>query len=185
VAELVCAPLESPVGPLLAVASERGLCGLPFIDADRDLIGGRFGDRLRKWFATNDVIELVERPDQSTLVETRAWLEHYFAGRTPEPLPPLDLPGARFELSVWQSLLDIPIGTTTSYGELARRIGSPGAARAVGLANGANPVPILVPCHRVIGAAGSLTGYGGGLARKAFLLDHERRHWGAKRLLQF
>ena len=88
-------------------------------------------------------------------------------------------------LPVWKQLLGIPIGTTISYGEVARRIGNAGAARAVGLANGANPVPIIVPCHRVIGASGALTGYGGGLPRKTWLLEHEQRHWGPARTFDF
>ena len=78
---------------------------------------------------------------------------------------------------MWSALRKIPAGTTTTYGAIALQIGSPGAARAVGLANGANPIPIIVPCHRVIGANGTLTGYGGGLNRKAWLLNHERAHF--------
>ena len=82
--------------------------------------------------------------------------------------------GAPFELRVWAALRHIPPGRTVSYGEIARQIGAPGASRAVGMANGANPIAIIVPCHRVIGSNGTLTGYGGGLDRKAWLLDHER-----------
>ena len=84
--------------------------------------------------------------------------------------------GTAFQREVWAALREIPAGATTSYGELAAKIGRPAACRAVGLANGANPVGIVVPCHRVIGASGALTGYGGGLPRKQWLLDHERRH---------
>ncbi|MBA3812154.1 MAG: methylated-DNA--[protein]-cysteine S-methyltransferase [Caulobacteraceae bacterium] len=90
--------------------------------------------------------------------------------------------GTAFQRQVWAALRAIPAGATTSYGELAARIGRPGACRAVGLANGANPVGIVVPCHRVIGANGTLTGYGGGLPRKQWLLDHERRHAGGASL---
>ena len=86
---------------------------------------------------------------------------------------PLQMDGSPFQLRVWRALCDIPYGTTTSYGELARRVGKPSAARAVGLANGQNPIAVIVPCHRVIGADGSLTGYGGGLDRKRFLLGLE------------
>ncbi len=85
--------------------------------------------------------------------------------------------GADFEKRVWQALRRIVPGETTSYGAIAKALGSAGASRAVGAANGANPIAIVVPCHRVIGASGSLTGYGGGLDRKLWLLDHERRHW--------
>src|SRR6185437_637184 len=86
--------------------------------------------------------------------------------------------GTAFQREVWRALRDIPAGQTISYGELARRIGRPAAVRAVGLANGANPIGVVVPCHRVIGANGSLTGYGGGLHRKEWLLAHERAHTG-------
>ena len=88
---------------------------------------------------------------------------------------PLDMRGAAFEKQVWKELLRIQPGETTSYGAIAKKLGTPGASRAVGLANGANPIAIVVPCHRVIGSTGSLTGYGGGLERKTWLIDHERR----------
>ena len=87
---------------------------------------------------------------------------------------PVETGGTLFQREVWQALREIPCGTTTSYGELARRIGRPAAVRAVGLANGANPIAVVVPCHRVIGLDGSLTGYGGGMERKRWLLDHEK-----------
>jgi methylated-DNA-[protein]-cysteine S-methyltransferase len=90
--------------------------------------------------------------------------------------------GTDFQRAVWAALRDIPPGETESYGRLAARIGHPAASRAVGAANGANPVAIIVPCHRVIGASGSLTGFGGGLPRKAWLLEHERRHAGGRLL---
>lgn len=179
---LACSSIDSPVGRLLAVASDRGLCGLPFVDPDEDVLAGRWGRRLRRQF---DAADLIERPDHPTLVETRDWLRQYFDGSLPGAVPALDLRGAAFERTVWRALLTIAAGTTTSYGAIARHIGSPGAARAVGLANGANPVPIIVPCHRVIGASGALTGYGGGLPRKTWLLDHERRFWGPERRFAF
>jgi methylated-DNA-[protein]-cysteine S-methyltransferase len=103
----------------------------------------------------------------------RAQLEAYFAGRLQEFDLPLAPQGTRFQQSVWEELGRIPYGTTLSYGELARRIGLPNAARAVGMANGRNPIGIVVPCHRVIGANGTLVGYGGGLERKVTLLDWE------------
>ena len=101
----------------------------------------------------------------------------YFAGdlRALDAIP-VETAGTPFQRLVWGALRGIPVGGTTSYGELAARIGRPRAVRAVGLANGANPVGIVVPCHRVIGAHGTLTGYGGGMNRKRFLLDHEARH---------
>jgi methylated-DNA-[protein]-cysteine S-methyltransferase len=103
----------------------------------------------------------------------RAQLGEYFAAERTAFEVPLALHGSPFELRVWRALQEIPYGATTSYGEVARRIGHPTAARAVGLANGRNPVAVIVPCHRVIGADGTLTGYGGGLERKRLLLDLE------------
>ena len=105
-----------------------------------------------------------------------AQLEAYFAGTLTAFDVQLALEGTDFQRHVWDRLREIPYGETISYGELARRVGRPGAYRAVGLANGRNPVALIVPCHRVIGADGSLTGYGGGLARKRWLLEHEAAH---------
>jgi methylated-DNA-[protein]-cysteine S-methyltransferase len=104
-----------------------------------------------------------------------AAISNYFAGDLGviDRLP-VQTGGTEFQKEVWHALREIPCGTTTSYGELARRIGRPAAVRAVGLANGANPVAVVVPCHRVIGSNGSLTGYGGGIERKRWLLDHEK-----------
>ena len=103
-----------------------------------------------------------------------AQLEEYFAGSRDTFEVPLELHGTPFELRVWNALQEIPYGETMGYGELASRIGQPTAARAVGLANGRNPIGVIVPCHRVIGANGSLTGYGGGIERKRILLELER-----------
>jgi len=104
---------------------------------------------------------------------TEEQLKEYFAGmRTTFDLP-LEPSGTAFQLNVWQLLRTIPYGVTTSYGELARRLGEPKASRAVGAANGANPIPIIVPCHRVVGSRGELTGFGGGIERKRWLLEHE------------
>jgi methylated-DNA-[protein]-cysteine S-methyltransferase len=114
--------------------------------------------------------------DDARLGAARRQLEQYFAGRRTTFDLPLALDGTPFQKRVWRALLAIPYGATASYGEIARAIGAPGAARAVGGANHVNPIPIIVPCHRVIGADGSLTGYGGGEHRKRHLLDLERRH---------
>ena len=114
--------------------------------------------------------------DRAALAEPRAQLEAYIAGELSEFDLPLAAQGSEFDLRVWAELRRIEYGATMSYGELARRVGDPLAARAVGAANGRNPLPIIVPCHRVIGANGSLTGFGGGLATKKFLLEHEQRH---------
>jgi methylated-DNA-[protein]-cysteine S-methyltransferase len=102
-------------------------------------------------------------------------LRAYFAGTLEKFHLPLSPQGTQFQLGVWKRLCDIPYGETISYGELARRIGNPNASRAVGLANGSNPIPIIIPCHRVIGSNGKLTGYGGGLPIKEKLLALERR----------
>jgi methylated-DNA-[protein]-cysteine S-methyltransferase len=111
--------------------------------------------------------------DDAAFADARAQLEQYFAGERREFDVALDLRGNSYQLRVWNALLGIPYGETTSYGELARRIGDPDGARAVGSANGANPIAVIVPCHRVIGANGKLVGYGGGLENKRLLLDLE------------
>src|SRR6185312_5883646 len=108
-------------------------------------------------------------------VQARGQLEQYFAGERTAFELPLRFTGSEFQRIVWRALLGIPYGETRSYGELAAAIGRPRAARATGLANGRNPFAIVVPCHRLIGAAGGLVGYRGGLERKRWLLDHERR----------
>jgi methylated-DNA-[protein]-cysteine S-methyltransferase len=115
------------------------------------------------------------RRDDQALESARSQLEAYFAGELRDFDLPLAPEGTAFQRRVWKALCGIPYGATISYGELARRIGQPQASRAVGLANGRNPISIIVPCHRVIGADGTLTGYGGGLARKRWLLAHESK----------
>ncbi len=113
------------------------------------------------------------RRDDVGLAHVVEQLEAYFAGELTAFEIPMTMRGTDFQRRVWTSLCEIPYGETISYGELARRVGNPKASRAVGLANGRNPLAIVVPCHRVIGADGSLTGYGGGLERKVWLLEHE------------
>jgi methylated-DNA-[protein]-cysteine S-methyltransferase len=151
---------DSPIGPLVVASNEDGALVEVHLP-----IGGKPGHIAPEW-----------RRAPVRLREVRAQLAAYFAGK----LLAFDLPlaprGTEFQRRVWNELLAIPYGDTISYIELARRIGKPSAMRAVGAANGANPLAIVVPCHRVIGADGSLTGYGGGLAAKRWLLDHERRH---------
>jgi methylated-DNA-[protein]-cysteine S-methyltransferase len=120
-----------------------------------------------------------ERPCD-LLDEAVAQLRDYFAGSRTDFDLPLEPAGTAFQMTVWQALREIPYAETINYGQLALRIGNPKASRAVGLANGRNPISIVVPCHRVIGADGSLTGYGGGLDRKRLLLDLERRVAGAE-----
>lgn len=160
--------VETPVGVMRALATEHALCAFEFYTPGRM---ARLDARLARWFPD---LELEDR-ENSILERTRAWASDYFAGQLPSADLPLDMRGAAFERRVWQQLCAIPPGTTTSYGAVAKTLGTPGASRAVGMANGANPIAIIVPCHRVIGANGTLTGYGGGLERKTWLLDHERR----------
>ena len=144
--------IESPVGPLLLAVSERGLVALRF---GRGKIG-------ESW---------VESPERTAACARQ--LEEYFAGKRRAFDIPLDLRGTEFQKRCWQELLKIPYGETRSYADIARAIGNPPAVRAVGLANGQNPIAIIVPCHRVIGSDGSLTGYGGGLEVKRRLLELE------------
>jgi methylated-DNA-[protein]-cysteine S-methyltransferase len=147
---------ESPIGELLAVGDGRALHGLYMQE-------GR----------TRRAPESGWEPASQPFEELRAQLADYFACRRTAFDLHLEMSGSPFQRRVWRALLDIPYGETISYGELARRIGVPSASRAVGLANGHNPISVIVPCHRVIGADGSHTGYGGGLERKQLLLDLE------------
>jgi methylated-DNA-[protein]-cysteine S-methyltransferase len=148
--------LDSPIGPLRVHTDGSSITGVefhPFRDAT-----GEMDDA------------------QPVLVEAKRQLQSYFDGELRDFDLPLAPVGTEFRRRVWAALVEIPYGATTSYGVVARRLGlAPGASRAVGTANGANPIPIVVPCHRVVGADGSLTGYAGGLERKRLLLDLERK----------
>jgi O-6-methylguanine DNA methyltransferase len=160
---------DTPVGPMLALASDAALVALEFGKADRH---HRLDARRARWFPPHTI----EDGSNAVLDMTAAWLEAYFVGVSDDPnAVPLAMHGTEFERRVWTLLLNIPAGQTRSYGELASDLGLRHGARAVGLANGANPLAIIVPCHRVIGSSGTLTGYGGGLDRKQWLLEHERR----------
>ena len=151
--------IPSPVGDLLAVADGDVLTGLYF--APHDGLLERLGDPARD-------------DDDPLFALVAVQLEEYFAGHREAFDLPLRPPGSEFQQRVWGVLRQIPYGTTWSYGDVAAQLGlGPEAARAVGSANGSNPIPIVVPCHRVIGADGSLTGFGGGLERKRLLLDLE------------
>jgi len=164
--------IDTPVGPVLALASKAALCALEFSRADRV---SRLDARLARWFGGVEVVDGKGRSN-AVITQVERWLDAYFAGAGADTSPlPLDMRGAPFEVRVWAALRTIPPGATTTYGEIAKQVGSPGASRAVGAANGANPIAIIVPCHRVIGANGTLTGYGGGLDRKTWLLTHEAR----------
>lgn len=149
--------IDSPYGPLTLVADDGVLCGL--------YMAGQRHRPPEETFGT---------PDDTPFTETRAQLAAYFAGDLKVFGLPLRLDGTPFQRRVWEQLARIPYGETRTYGQLADALGNPRASRAVGLANGRNPIGIIVPCHRVVGASGGLTGYGGGLERKQRLLDFER-----------
>jgi methylated-DNA-[protein]-cysteine S-methyltransferase len=164
------ARISTPLGEMMVLASESALCALEFVGPRRRLT--RLDARLARWFPPHEIADR-ETP---VIRATRRWLDGYFAGTAADTdALPLEMHGGEFEKRVWARLRRIPVGETTSYGAIARALGDGGASRAVGAANGANPIAIVVPCHRVIGSSGSLVGYGGGLDRKKWLLDHERR----------
>ncbi|MDA0366440.1 MAG: methylated-DNA--[protein]-cysteine S-methyltransferase [Chloroflexi bacterium] len=163
--------MVTPVGALFLGGSDAGLHRVEFMDSAHDL--ERFADRL-----VGDAHEAPAR-DSEAARPVVAQLGAYFAGERFDFELPLAPRGTAFQREVWNALSAIPPRQTRSYGEIAAAIGRPRASRAVGAANGRNPIAIVVPCHRVIGANGSLTGYGGGLDRKLWLLDHERTAAGS------
>jgi methylated-DNA-[protein]-cysteine S-methyltransferase len=148
---------ESPLGKLLLVSDGQALT------------------RLAMSPRPNDVPEDARR-DPAALADVTAQLDAYFAGELTDFDLPLAPRGSEFQLRVWNALLEIPYGETASYGEIAAAVGRPDAVRAVGTTNGRNPIAVIIPCHRVIGADGSLVGYGGGLDRKRLLLELEAEH---------
>lgn len=149
--------IDSPIGPLTLAGRNSALTNLRMVDQT-------YEPRRTDW-----------SPNSQAFNEAVDQLGAYFAGDLTDFDIELDLQGTEFQRRVWHALLTIPYGETRSYGEIAEQIGAPGAARAVGLANGHNPIAIIVPCHRVIGANGSLTGFGGGLGRKRTLLELEKQ----------
>jgi AraC family transcriptional regulator, regulatory protein of adaptative response / methylated-DNA-[protein]-cysteine methyltransferase len=162
---LQAAWLDTQLGPMLAVADEDAVHMLEFVDRrglEREVA------RMRKALGA-----AIVPGNNAPLRAIAAELEAYFAGELRQFETPLVLHGSDFQREVWRALLDVPYGETRSYLQIAEAIGNPAAVRAVGRANGANQIAIVIPCHRVIGADGSLTGYGGGMARKRWLLDHE------------
>jgi len=156
--ELFSAMIDSPVGRLTIVASDAGLRAVLWPDDD---------DRVRLAAAEPD-------SDHPVVAATAAQLGEYFAGERQEFDLPLDAVGTEFQRSAWEALRTIPYGATVSYGEQAARMGDRRKARAVGAANGRNPISIVVPCHRVVGSNGALTGFAGGVDTKAWLLQHEQ-----------
>lgn len=159
-----CSTLASPLGPLRLCGDGKAVNAI-------HMVTRRHPEPVPESTADSDV-----RMDDGPFRDAREQLLAYFAGELREFTLALAPQGTLFRQKVWRALREIPYGETESYGALARRIGLPQAARAVGLANGRNPIAIVIPCHRVIGANGSLVGYGGGLERKHWLLAHEQRH---------
>jgi methylated-DNA-[protein]-cysteine S-methyltransferase len=157
--------IDSPVGKLTLVAGDKALTAILWENDDPKRV--RLGP-------------LAERSDHPVLLETERQLGAYFAGTLKTFTVPLDFQGTAFQKHVWNALLTIPFGETRSYGAIARQIGKPSAVRAVGAANGRNPISIVAPCHRVVGAKGELTGFAGGLAAKARLLEIERGQCGER-----
>jgi O-6-methylguanine DNA methyltransferase len=156
--------IASPIGPLVLVSTEKGLAAVGF--------GKGAKHKIDTWIGRVFCGAAIRPGETSHQVFVRQ-LEEYFAGRRRVFHLKVDLRGTEFQKNVWSEVARIPHGRTATYGEIAHLLGRPLASRAVGAANGANPVPIIIPCHRVIGAGGSLTGYGGGLSRKRWLLAHE------------
>jgi len=159
--------LRTPIGELKIVSDERGALRLVGWDDEN----GRYIGMLKRWHG-----DITLEAKENAGGRTRA-MQDYFDGdvHVLDTLPVASA-GTPFQKTVWKALRRIPAGETWSYGQLAKHIGDPTASRAVGLANGSNPIGIVVPCHRVIGANGTLTGYGGGLPRKKWLLEHEAKH---------
>jgi methylated-DNA-[protein]-cysteine S-methyltransferase len=151
--------VASPVGTLTLVAGDTGLRAVLWPDDQRVVI-----------------VDVVDDPSHPVLVAAVEQLGEYFAGERTEFDVPLDPVGTDFQLAAWRALRTIPYARTVSYGEQAERMGDRRKARAVGAANGRNPISIIVPCHRVVGANGTLTGFAGGVAAKSWLLEHEQRH---------
>lgn len=160
--KLVYSAYDSPVGQLTLVASDQALHGVFFDNAHGQ-------NQYNKYFST------AKKNDQHTmLLETKQQLTGYFQGKRQQFSLPIAMWGTEFQLRSWQQLAKIYYGKTISYGEQATRLGDKNKARAVGMANGANPISIIIPCHRVIGSNGKLTGFGGGLDKKDYLLQFEQ-----------
>jgi len=170
-AEIAYSIVDSALGRLLVAGTQRGVCFAAMGVADRALVAELRADYPRASIRVAD-------PNRRADARIGRWadaLAEYVAGRSKMPAPPMDIRGTPFQFSVWEQLRAIPAGQTRSYSEIARRIGRPRAIRAVGTANGANPVSILIPCHRAIRASGHLGGYRWGLERKRRLLEMEAR----------
>jgi len=167
---IVTVKIESPIGELIAGATDEGICLLEFTD------------RRRASRECRDLVKLLrqtlEEGDNAHLHNLKKQLNDYFNGDLKKFTVPLVTPGTDFQKEVWNELLEIPFGKTRSYQEQANALNKPDSVRAVANANGMNRISIVIPCHRVIGSDGRLTGYGGGLKRKKWLLDHEKKYSG-------
>ena len=162
--------IETELGIMIAGAVEDGICLLEY--SDRRMLNSEYRD-LARYFSTT-----IEEGDHKHFRPLLKQLKEYFEGSRKEFTVPLITPGTDFQKAVWNELINIPYGTTRSYLEQSVALGKPGTIRAVANANGMNRISIIIPCHRVIGSDGHLTGYGGGLKRKRWLLDHEKRYSG-------
>jgi AraC family transcriptional regulator of adaptative response/methylated-DNA-[protein]-cysteine methyltransferase len=167
---ILTAKIETELGTMIMGAVDDGICLLEF--SDRRMLNTEYKD-LSRYFKTT-----IEEGESIHFKSVREQLREYFEGSRKEFTLPLSTPGTPFQQAVWKELMTIPYGTTRSYLEQSVALKNPGAIRAVASANGMNRVSIVIPCHRVIGTDGSLTGYGGGLKRKRWLLDHEKRFSG-------
>jgi AraC family transcriptional regulator of adaptative response/methylated-DNA-[protein]-cysteine methyltransferase len=162
--------IETPLGEMIAGATDEGVCLLEF--SDRRMLPTEYKDLTRLLKTT------LEDGESKHLMTLRKQLKEYFNGRRKEFTIPLVTPGTEFQQAVWKELQNIPFGSTRSYQQQAVELNRPDSARAVANANGMNRISIIIPCHRVIGNDGHLTGYGGGLKRKKWLLDHEKKYSG-------
>lgn len=152
---------------MVAIASERGLCALEYDKQGRMALVER---RLKRWHGSPKI----EEGSNLIITLTKRWLADYFEGRfNALKTPPLDILGTEFEKRVWKELLELKPGLVVTYAQMAKKLGNPKGARAIGGASARNPIAILIPCHRLVGSNGSLTGYGGGIEKKKWLLEHE------------
>lgn len=160
--------IKTSVGRIVALASGKGLCALEFDKPERMAL---LTKRLARWIGPHAIKEA----NHSILILTANWLEDYFKGRFGNlKTPPLDIRGTAFEKRVWGELMKLKPGYVLSYTRMAKKLGKPEAARAVGGASAGNPIALIIPCHRLVGSNGTLTGYGGGTDKKRWLLEHEK-----------
>jgi AraC family transcriptional regulator of adaptative response/methylated-DNA-[protein]-cysteine methyltransferase len=162
--------IDTPIGEMVAGATDEGICLLEF--SDRKMLNTEYKD-IKKYFST-----AIEDGENKHLEDVKIQLKEYFEGERKTFALQLLTPGSSFQKLVWKELMNIPYGSTRSYKEQAEALGNPGSIRAVARANGMNRIAIIIPCHRVIGTDGQLTGYGGGLKRKRWLLEHEKKFSG-------